>query len=234
MMLQAHWQIRQKAAQMRDVSAFGLADAARWGSVHCAGGGFIKAPSADLPIPTPSLVGRASVPRAGPPDFSSPVSLLQNRRRFAHQRITAEFFLHHRTVTGFVPLSVKSNNQGWAGCEQQRSLLQLRFARVLWRVAIRPANRRFTARGPGISVRSSLMAIRCLVPPQGLRPTCFIARQVRASAADPLAGKSFSENRPLPGPIHNAQRAVPGHLAPGGALRLQHLKTKEARCSTRS
>jgi len=221
-------EIRRKAAQMAAGCAYGLVNAAHWGSVVSVDGEIIPLPSANLLNPTPSLVGQVSEPYAGLPDFSCSVRSLQNRRRFAHPRIPVGNSLRQGAVTGFVPLSVKNKKQGWAGCEQQRSLPPLHFAQALQPAAIQPANRPSMARGRGISARSSLMATRCLAPPQGLRPTCFIARQVRASAADPLARQSFPDNRLLLGPDRHVQRAVRGHSTPGGAVRLQHLKLKEA------
>jgi len=188
----------------------------------------------DDPFTSPSSVGRAGVFHAGLPDFSCSARMLQKRRGFAHPQISLKFCLHSRSGAGFVPASVKNKKQGWAGCEQRKLSPQLRCARALRPAAKQPVNRRFMARGPACLALSSSMETRFWGPSPGLRPTCFIARQVRANAADPLTGPALFHNKAPSGPSFHKQRAVAGLSARDGVLHLQNPNSKDTSCSKRS
>lgn len=233
-MLQVRAHFRQKAAQTGVDRAKCLADATRWGSVYLVDGKPIVAPFADQPIPTPSLVGRACASCAGLPDFFCFARGLRDRRSFAEPWLAVGNRLRTRPATGSVPPSGENKNQGWAGCEQQKSSRQWRCVWALRPAATQSVNRRFSVPAGAFSALPWLVAIRYLARSSGRPPTYFIARPVRATATDLLSGQFLSDSQPPSGPVSHTQRAVAGFVARGGVLRSHNPQSKDQPCSTRS
>lgn len=231
---------RQEPAQNGAKYPALLVDCATSGSVVSASGKIYPTPFADQPIPATSLVGRAGVSDTSLPDFFRVATRKPlNRQGFAQTRLGCEFFLRDRTDGRFVRLSTNNKNQGWTVCGQENFTPHWRFWRALRPAVQQPVNRHFMARGRACLARFSLMAIRCWGPLRGLVVTTCIARQIRANAARPLTGQSFSATRSLTGPDHNARRAAAGLPAPGGALRFHAFRSpffnaEDTPCSKRS
>jgi len=227
---------RRKTAQKADSLPAGLVRVMAWGSVCLAGGNHDQTTSANLPIPTPTLIGQASKSCAGLSDFLYPANKLSDQQGFAQFCPGLQIRLCRPVISRHLPVFLNSKNQGWAGCRNPEYISRLRLGRVFsgFRpVAKQPANRRCTARVPDIWGRSLWMATRLSGLQPGRRAMCFIAREARATATRARNPSRYPIDRPLWGRNIHVQNAAVGHPARSGVLRLIALTSKDCPCSPR-